>query len=398
MPDVSLPRLLYVGDVPVESTIAGAALLYRLFDGYPADRLTICQSDLAVVRSPERRLPGVVYHQFAMGSTRLLYSRVSGYYGLVMLARAEFGAGALAAQLGGAPAAVVTVAHAFSWLRAAKLARLYRVPLHLIVHDDCLSTMGLAAPLRGLANARFGQVYRSAASRFCVSPTMGDEYAQRYGVTSRVLYPSRARNAVAYELPPSRDPGPDAPFTVAFAGSLMVSHLAAVQVLAQTLESIGGRLEIHGASLTPEVQGRLASSVVSFHPFLPWHELSARLRERADLLFLPMSFEAADTQNMTLCFPTKLADYTALGVPILVAGPTYCAAVRWARDNRGVAEVAVDITQELPRAVTRLAGDATRRRNLAVEALRVGRAFFGHAQAQERLWDTITRHTVPPPA
>src|SRR5687768_11524044 len=86
---MSAPRLLYVGDVPVEPTVAGAAVLYRLFDGYPPDRLVICQSNLAAVRLPDRRLPGVTYHEFAVGNKRLLHSRVAGYYSAFLLARAR---------------------------------------------------------------------------------------------------------------------------------------------------------------------------------------------------------------------------------------------------------------------------------------------------------------------
>jgi glycosyltransferase involved in cell wall biosynthesis len=382
---VSLPRLLYVGDVPVEPTIAGAAVLYRLFDGYPADRLVICQSDLAAVRSPARRLPGVEYHEFAVGRSRLLHSRFSGYYSAFLLARSRSRSRALAARLTRAPEAVVTIAHGYSWLTAASLARDYRVPLHLIVHDDCLATMNIAAPLRSFAESRFKHVYRTAASRFCISPAMRDHYFRRYGVMGEVLYPSKARDAREWTSPSSRAPTPAAPFTVAFAGSLNVGHVPAVAALAQGLTALGGRLEIYGPDPAPEVRSRLTQPAVSFHPFLPSNELTERLRERADLLWMPMSFAAADAVNMALCFPSKLADYTAIGVPILITGPAECSAVRWATENPGVAEVVTgSSTEELASVLEKLAGDAALRRNLAAEALRVGPMFFGHQQAQDR--------------
>lgn len=393
---MSLPRLLYVGDVPVEPTVAGAALLYRLFDGYPADRLIICQSDLGAVRSPERQLRGVAYHRFSLGPKRLLYSRLSGYYSAWMLAQSGLKATALAAQLGRAPQAVVTVAHAFSWLTAARLAQRYGVPLHLIVHDECLTTMGLAPPVRGYAERRFEWAYRLAAKRYCISPAMRDHYFRRYGVESEVLYPSQAAAARIYTAPAARVSQRSGPFTVAFAGSLNLGHIDPVERIATALRGLGGRLEIYGSNLAPELQSRLASPVISFHPFLPSGELSERLRERADVLLMPMSFDAVDAQNMELCFPAKLADYTAMGLPILVVGPPYGAAVRWARENPGVAAMVTEIaTPELPRVLTTLADDATLRRNLATEALRVGRTFFGHAQAQERFFAGIAPRAVP---
>lgn len=393
---MDLPYLLYVGDVPVEPTVAGAALLYRLFDGYPSDRLTICQSDLGLVRAPERRLPGVAYHQFSLGPRRLLYSRLSGYFGAWQLVRAGARADTVAAQLDRVPDAVVTVAHAFSWLTAATLAQRFSAPLHLIVHDECLTTMGLAPALRAFGERRFEQVYRSAAQRYCISPAMRDHYALRFGVDSEVLYPSRAAAAV-YAAPAARVLQRSGPFTVAFAGSLNLGHIDPVLRIGAALSRMGGRLEIYGANLAPELQARLASLVISFHPFLPSADLSELLRERADVLLMPMSFDADDAQNMKLCFPAKLADYTAMGLPILVVGPPYCSAVRWARENPGTAQVVTDLaTQELDQALGELAGDPARRLNLAATALTVGQASFSHADVQGRFFAAIAAAAQAP--
>jgi hypothetical protein len=52
-----------------------------------------------------------------------------------------------------------------------------------------------------------------------------------------------------------------------------------------------------------------------------------------------MSFNAVDRANMEISFPSKLTDYTAVGLPLLIYGPHYCSAVQWARENPGVAEV-----------------------------------------------------------
>jgi glycosyltransferase involved in cell wall biosynthesis len=380
---MSAPRLLYVGDVPVEPTVAGAAVLYRLFDGYPPDRLVICQSNLAAVRSPDRRLPGVAYHEFAVGNKRLLHSRVAGYYSAFLLARAR-SLRPTATAMPGRPDGVVTIAHGYSWATAAQLAAAYRVPLHLIVHDDCLATLNVAPPLRAYAESRFRHVYRTAATRFCISPAMRDHYFNRYGVTSDVIYPSKARNAAEWRSPSDRVARASSPFTVAFAGSLNVGYVSALEALAAALAPIGGRLEIYGPEPAPEVRSRISSPVVSFMPFLPAGELAERLRARADLLWMPQSFAAADADNMRVCFPSKLTDYT-IGVPILISGPSDSSAVRWATEYPGVAEVITESsTDAFAQAVRRLAADAERRCHLAEEALRVGALLFGQRQAQDR--------------
>jgi hypothetical protein len=51
-------NVLYLGDVPVESSHHGSALLYRLFEQYPANSLLVMESNLASSQ-PARRLPGI---------------------------------------------------------------------------------------------------------------------------------------------------------------------------------------------------------------------------------------------------------------------------------------------------------------------------------------------------
>src|SRR5882672_144502 len=75
-----LPRLLYLGDVPVEASYHGSALLFRLFQGWRAERLRIIETNLS--RSlPERRLAGIQYAELWVGSRRLLDTRFARWYG-----------------------------------------------------------------------------------------------------------------------------------------------------------------------------------------------------------------------------------------------------------------------------------------------------------------------------
>ena len=56
MPDGALPRLLYLADVPVEASYHGSALMYRLLQRYPADRLRVVEGNLFTRhRSPPAR-------------------------------------------------------------------------------------------------------------------------------------------------------------------------------------------------------------------------------------------------------------------------------------------------------------------------------------------------------
>jgi hypothetical protein len=68
-----LPRLLYVGDVPVEASYHGSALLYRLLANYPPDRLTVIETGAPSL--PSRRLPAVNYLSQPLARQRWLNTR-----------------------------------------------------------------------------------------------------------------------------------------------------------------------------------------------------------------------------------------------------------------------------------------------------------------------------------
>ena len=102
-----------------------------------------------------------------------------------------------------------------------------------------------------------------------------------------------------------------------------------------------------------------------------------------------MSFAASDRANMEMAFPSKLADYTATGVPLLIYGPSYCSAVAWARENPGVAEV-VEAEPDLSAAIKRLATNPDHRLALGKRALETGREYFSHACIQQRFHQSLS--------
>lgn len=390
-----LPRLLYVGDVRVEASYHGSALLYRLLQRYPVERLRIVEGNI-FPSGTDRQLPGVRYDILPVGQARLLNSRLHDWYAAWL----ALGAGRRAEQLGlltagFTPEAVITVAHGYSWVTAARFAEAHRVPLHLIVHDDWPSAA--PAPARRLVARQFGEVYRQAASRLCVSPYMADEYARNYGAPGSVLYPSRAADAPEFPGPPARIRSTEHPFTIAFAGTInSPGYARLLRSLADGLERCNGRLVLFGP-LAPEQ----AASAGLEHPrirhggLLTSADLMARLRAEADVLFIPMSFAGRDRLNMRMSFPSKLTDYTSVALPLLICGPAECSAVQWAVTHPGVAEVVTNEDPDaLAAAVLRLASDPERRWQLAATSKTVGDQCFS-AAAAAGVFETALRATDP---
>lgn len=367
--------------MPVESTYHGSALLHRLLSDYPADRLTILETGTESV--VERRLPGVKYLAHPLDRSRWLKTRFHPY------AMAWFSCRASSAGLpveGVEFDDVLTVAHGFGWLAGASLARKRGVPLHLMVHDDWPRAASVPGGLRDWLDRRFAQVYRQAQSRMCVSPAMQRDYESRYGARAEVLYPSRASHAgglSVYSEPPERLALNDHQFTIAFAGTInSPGYVKALIALHNALVAVGGRLLSFGPLTLEQARDvglELPNVVVG--GLLSWPELMRRLRDEVDALFVPMSFDTSDRSNMELAFPSKLADCTAIGLPLLIYGPPYCSAVHWARENAGVAEV-VESQEGLAAVVQRLANEPALRVELGSEALRIGEKYFAHEAVQ----------------
>lgn len=376
----TLPRLLYVGDVPVEHSVAGSTLLFRNLQRYPADRLLICE--MAEVSSPERRLTAVNYVRVQLGATRLAHTRFAAVGSLWRQTTASLLVQRVIGATGGfKPEAILTVAHGWSWHTAALVARKLSIPLHLIVHDHPPLSCDLPEALECWTNHRFGRAYRQAVSRLCISPWMERHYREEFGLEGSWLYPCCAVDAPVYAGPP--EPRAGARFTLGFAGTITDGYAKTLRMAAAALEPLGGEIVAY-SSQNPKSMDRLGLrlSNVRIKPLVPYHQLLEDFRQLADGLLLPLSFRNEDRIRMVTSFQSKLADYSLTGLPILIFGPGYASAVQWARDNPGVAEV-VDHEDPaaLGKALDRICRDRLLRLQLASRALEIGRQCFAHSTA-----------------
>jgi len=395
--DFILPRLLYIGDVPITATISGAALLYRLLEDYPSDRLVIAQGNIWS-EQPEwghgdssKSLSNVRYETLAVGRSRLLHSRFAKVYAAHLQLTARRRARTVNTLVKTFhPEAILTVAHGFSWVTAAAVAESLRIPLHLIVHDDWVSCNHLSNRMREFGRGQFAKVYRQAKTRFCASPYMAEEYERRYGINGTVLYPSQSTFTPVFES--SCDSETQHFPTVSYAGTINSGGYAqSILNLAKVLEKFSGRVLL----FSPHSKNELANfgldrpNIVA-HPLLDHHHLVEHLRKESDVLFIPMSFESSDNQNMRVAFPSKITDYTATGRPLLIWGPAYCSAVRWALDNSGIAEVVYENDLDLLfAAVDRLVSGREYRNQLGESALTAGKESFSNPAIRQVFYQSI---------
>jgi len=361
-------------------------LLYRLLETYPSDRLVVIHAveDDPMPERPDRRIKDVRYFDLHPSFTRGWYftrMRVPGLFWVMLKVHAWWQARRAAKLVESfRPEVILTIHEQFGWLTAASLARRLDLPLHFVLHDEWFRNIPMAEALKPRFERAFGSVYRAAASRLCVSPYMEQEYGRRYGAPGTVLYPSRSRTSPGYPSPPAGLGRTAEPLKVAYGGNVFhQGYWEALRQMASALESIGGQLLIFGPDRVEVMRNGLDRPNVIAHGFV--FDMIDRIRAEAHALFLPMTFEAREKSNMQISFPSKLVEYTASGLPLLIYGPDYCSAVRWARENPESAEVVSKEGREgLVRALTNLS-EPDRREKLAQRALEVGNRYFSFDSA-----------------
>lgn len=332
--------------------------------------------------NPARRIYGITYHQCKPSWARLRRTRFSPYLSPVATLFSPLRGNRIPSLVRSfVPEAVITVVWGYAWVAAAAYAQHAGLPLHLIFHDHSPDAEGWGRLERQLIDQRLRYWYPKAASRLCISPYMVEEYRRRYGADGDVLYPSRAAGDLTFAEPPETLAGACAPFTVAFGGSVNTEYARALRRIAVALRAIGGRLIVYGPTLNAGASSFLQECNIEKRERVNPRQFIEECRREVHAMLVPMSYRGQDRANMEISFPSKLADSTAVGIPLIIDGPEYCSAVRWARENPGVAEVITDQTADaLAGALKRLQEPAHRFR-LATAAIHRGARYFSSDRA-----------------
>jgi hypothetical protein len=384
----AIPRLLYLGDVPVEASFHGSILLYRLLQEYPPDRLFIIERGQASL--PARRLPGVKY---GFIPRKTLHPQMSRFE-LFTAGIGETGELERLLEQAGTDGVdgVLTVAHGTGWMAAYRLANKLSLPLHVICHDDHVRGVSRWPILRQWGEYSFSRMYASAKSRLCVCHGMEQEYYRRYGKKGTVLYPNRDKNAPAAAAAPDRLLSETRRITAAYAGSLHMAECEnALITLGQILRKCGGRLIVYGSY--PE--GVLSAEKIGDAPIevrspLSSADLIKELRETADFLFVPLPFSPSDSIFVRTSFPSKLTDYTCVGIPMLFYAPEDSSLMQWSEKSGGAALcVTSNSPVEMESAVNRLRSEPALRWQLAQRSIEAGAKDFDYENAKNILFREI---------
>lgn len=379
----ALPRLLYIGDVSVADTMAGEALLFRLLQYYPPEKLAL----ICGVRPGMPRLAGAAYHHWGPLFPRLLHSRVAEEY-VLWRAWRYYELPRAIEQIATMfkPDAILSISHVSGWLAGWQLALQRRIPFHLIVHDDFVYQSRFPAWSAAWAERRFGDAYRDASGRFCISDTMVEIYRERFGVPGAVIYPTHNGKRDNREISP-RVGRASAALTFAYGGSInSATDMDQLVAFARVVSARGHRL-IAFSPQHAQLAARAAAAGVAIETHAPVHsdELMVRLRADADCMVLPQSMVEADRPWVATAFPSKWADYSTLGLPVVVWAPPASSSARFVSEHPGCAELVTRVDPSaVDFAIARLEASADYRRSLAETLLALSRDVFAPQAAFER--------------
>jgi hypothetical protein len=229
------------------------------------------------------------------------------------------------------PDLVFTIAGSWNWTArvAQRIARRLHVPLVASFNDWFDFGVVMHPYFRGSIERAFRKFYRDCDLAFCTSEGMLEALGPH--PNAHVLYPigssmlDTQRKFIPF-TPNGR------PATVLFAGSLSAWYGPMLEQLVRASTDSDLRFEIFGsnANWSRDFE-RAARTGGVYRGQIAFDQLKTHAEE-ADLLLLPMGFTDECAQIERTSFKTKFLDYLTFQKPIIIWGPEYCSAVRFARE------------------------------------------------------------------
>jgi hypothetical protein len=331
-----LPCALYIADVPVRATHHGSALIYRLFESYPANKLIIYESQLSKSNiSSEPRLPGVSYYYLKPLLRRFFRTRLAVQARFLSLLLTPYYLRSIFKSIDRHQVeCVVTVTNGSLWFLAFLYAKSRSIPLYLICHDDILRSTSSSLK-RGLYFNRLSQAFNYSSTTFVVCDLMGKFYSRLFHKKTCTLWPSRSITCTPPSLRTySQDIGERNRVT-GYAGTInSVEYASMLKSLALVLDKLNIKIHIYGPHTASSLQalGLEGPNIVCRGNYNS-DELIPILQQEVDILYVPVPFGNENKHLARYSFPSKLTEYTRVGVPLLVQAPEYSSLASWIRSN-----------------------------------------------------------------
>ena len=271
---------------------------------------------------------------------------------------------------------IFSVVHGHFFLVGFFLSLVTRSKLIVCVHDDWVALQSRPrAILEPVYSAIFRFVLTHAAHIYCIGLSMQQHLKRKYCVESELQFPARQ----AFTSFPADTFNANEP-RIVYAGNVEEYMSDCLAVLAAMCKADLLKRNHGISSVCISIYSNMSTDMIarlglvdpriSIHGWLPQEDLAKEL-QKADILFLPFSFEESQKAIVSTSLPTKIADYLASARPMLVFGPPYASITQYARDY-GFAEIVQEHSPvALAKGIYAIVSSASYREQLKKNALRI---------------------------
>jgi glycosyltransferase involved in cell wall biosynthesis len=282
------------------------------------------------------------------------------------------------------PHVFVTVAHGWWHIKARRVAKKFKLPLISFFQDWWPDFPEIPAAF----HARVDQEFRKTCAQSDVAICVSDDMRRELGEPSNALVLHDAPSLAA--CAESTRSG-EVPLRVAYFGNLFEYGPLVESALRMLNGSPSVRLEVFGSNplWTSGTVGEFRSRG-AYRGFIPSNELAESLRDFQAALVV-MSFAPSHRRRMMTSFPSKMIDAMQLGLPVVVWGPEYCSAVKWARRGERALAVTDENPSTLRRALEELATSPAEQERLAKSSRDAAATDFNNDHIQAQFTDALRR-------
>ena len=374
-------KILLISSAVPRDTTAGEVILYRHFsqsklklaiatddlDGILAENLLEIRANLILNRLTQTRLSMWIHDIYQCFHPLFHYKTLRNYVKSYQ------------------PDIIITVAEGIHWIAAQKMSKEFNIPLVTIFHDWWPNLASIHPWAKKSLEWRFKQLYQQSAIAFCVSEEMQQLLGNHPNV--QILYP------IPDQLNIAEQPiifSPEKPFKLVYAGSLSGIYAPMLQALYAALQDIQEvQLKLFGRPPNwSESQLQQLNEQGTYRGLVSRDLLRHELKT-ASALLVTISFDPKNRRWAETSFPSKLVEYSQYTKPVVIWGPEYCSAVRWARKYQSALVVTSSLAQDLVKAIQELATQPEEQTHLANKALVLAQGMFNPVKIQQQFVDGL---------
>lgn len=398
-----LPKILFIGAVTFEESSGSSPLFYRLFKNYPPDKLVVIGGEKYENPAfPKVRIPDVTYHILGdelsypnylfYGRKYKIIRKVNNLFNEFFAKRRlnNYYQKALKITKRFQPDLILSLTMSFQWKIAHRIAKTCNTPLNLVLHDQ-LETH-LDTRFYKDFDAKFAEVFKFANNAFCISPTMEKVYRKRFGIASEICYPIGKNYSENTIITPSGIKEKN----VVFFGSIWkrMPTVDTLITLAHLLDKKGWKLTVFSnQNIEFFIKNGLQTSNLQANSFMKNKALMDWCRKNATILCLPMSFAEWNQDAIKHSFPSKITDYTALGLPLLIHAPETSSIAEFVTTNQQYKFAELVITEsitDLEKAIDKLI-DENYRQMLGENSKKIWQRYFNPQVVRKAFFETLIK-------